>query len=389
MKAIGFMLIFTLFLPPSSALGQSTFGGIVGTATDSAGAAVPGVAIFLRSIDENTTRNVTSDEGGAFQFLNLKPGRYEVTARAQGFSDFKIREITLDSRQTLRLEVKLEVAQVGEVVQISAGETTINTENGTVGSEIKGDSLKELPLNYRGATTSPLSAIAALPDVQQDSSGNISVGGALPSQVAYSVDGISSANNRQNGSLANQYPSSEMLAEFKVTAFNNNAEFSQVGDVTITTKGGGNQFHGSLFEYAQNSALDATVYGFDSKAPKSFNTFGGSFSGPVKVPGVFDGKNRTFFFVDYEGNRRQQSAPLQFLTPTAAERAGDLSGLTSQPIINPATGAPFQGNIIPSNQISQTAKVLLANYIPLPNNNSNTNANLFLLTPTPASTNGY
>src|SRR5262249_11851064 len=155
--------------------------------------------------------------------------------------------------------------------------------------------------------TSPLAAIAALPSVQQDSSGNVSIGGALPSQVAYSVDGVSTVNNRQNGALPNLYPSSEILGEFKVTAFNNNAEFAHVGDVTVTTKGGGNQFHGSLFEYLQNSALDAKVYGFDTKAPKSFNTFGGSFSGPLSIPGLYSGKDRTFFFVDYEGNRRRTS----------------------------------------------------------------------------------
>ncbi|HYL99159.1 MAG TPA: TonB-dependent receptor, partial [Blastocatellia bacterium] len=388
-KAACFLTICLLMAPISSAMAQSTFGTIIGTALDSSGAAVPGVTITIRNLDENTTHTTTSDEEGNFQFINLKPGRYEVVAKAAGFSDFKIREVPLDARQSLRVEVKLEVAAIGETVQVSAGETGINTENATIGAEIKGENIAQLPLNYRGATTSPLAAIAALPNVQQDSSGNISVGGALPSQVAYSVDGVSSVNNRQNGSLPNLYPSSEILGEFKVTAFNNNAEFAQVGDVTVTTKGGGNEFHGSAFEYLQNSALDAKVYGFDSKAPKSFNTFGGSFSGPVSIPGHYDGKDRTFFFVDYEGNRRRTSTPIQLLVPTAAERAGELSGLTSQRVVDPATGKPFAGNIIPSSQISPTARALLANYYPLPNNPGNTNANLFLLTPTPSNTNGY
>src|SRR5262245_53495106 len=213
--------------------------------------------------------------------------------------------------------------------------------------------------------------------------------GALPSQVGYSVDGVSTSNNRQNGALPNLYPSSEILGEFKVTAFNNNAEFAQIGDVTVTTKGGGNQFHGSLFEYHQNSAIDARVYGFDTKAPKKFNTFGGSFSGPISIPKLYKGADRTFFFVDYEGNRRRTSTPLQFLVPTADQRAGDLSSLTSDPIIDPTTGDPFPGNIIPADRISRTAQTLLANYYPLPNNTGASNANLFLQTPVPADTNGY
>ena len=123
--------------------------------------------------------------------------------------------------------------------------------------------------------------------------------------TGYSVDGISTANVTANGSLQNAYPSSEGLAELKVTAFNNSAEFSQVADITFITKSGTNQFHGSLFEYLQNDVLDATILNFTSKAPKRFNTFGGSLGGPVTIPHLYSGKDKTFFFVDYEGNRRR------------------------------------------------------------------------------------
>jgi hypothetical protein len=169
--------------------------------------------------------------------------------------------------------------------------------------------------------------MATVPGAQQDAQGNVSLGGGTPSQIQYSVDGVSTVNIRQNGALGNMNPSSELISEFKVTQFNNNAEFSQSGDVTNATKSGGNQLHGSAFEYLQNSALDATPYGFDSKAHKAFNTFGGSISGPVQLPHVYKGKDRTFFFVDYEGNRRSYSTPQQFSVPTAAMRAGDLTNL--------------------------------------------------------------
>jgi hypothetical protein len=386
-KLFAILLMFCMVSP--AVAWQSTFGSIVGSAVDPSPATIAGANITLRNLDDNTSRTAVTDAEGNFQFVNLKPGRYAIAASKEGFGDFKIPELQLDARQTLRVEVKFELAQIGETVQVSAGDNTINTENGTIAESIKGDKIQQLPLNYRGATTSPLAAIAAMPSVQQDSNGSVSVGGALPSQVGYSVDGVSTSNNRQNGALPNLYPSSEILGEFKVTAFNNNAEFAQIGDVTVTTKAGGNEFHGSLFEYHQNSALDANVYGFNTKAPKKFNTFGGSLSGPVSIPGFYNGKNRTFFFVDFESNRRRTSTPIQLLVPTVDQRAGDLSSLTSDTIIDPATGKPFTGNVIPSNRISQTARALLANYYPLPNSNASSNANLFLLTPVPSDTNGY
>ncbi|HXM34739.1 MAG TPA: TonB-dependent receptor, partial [Pyrinomonadaceae bacterium] len=381
-------LTLVVFSGASTTKAQSTLGSIVGVAQDSNLAAVPGSTITIRNLNENSTRSTVADADGSFQFLNLKPGRYEITATKEGFADFKV-EVLLEARQTLRVEVRFQIAAIGASINISSDTgASINTDNGTIGDTKTFQQVTELPVNYRGATTSPLAAIATVPSVQTDSNGNVSIGGASPSQVGYSVDGVSTANNRQNGALPNLYPSSEILGEFKVTAFNNNAEFAQIGDVTVTTKGGGSRYHGSLFEYHQNSALDAKVYGFDEKAPKKFNTFGGSFSGPLSIPRLYHGKNRTFFFVDYEGNRRRTSTPLQFLVPTADQRRGNLSTLTSDPIIDPMTGQAFAGNVIPTNRISQTARNLLAKYYPTPNS-TNSNANLFLLTPVPADTNGY
>ena len=209
--------------------------------------------------------------------------------------------------------------------------------------------------------------------MQQDSAGNIAVDGASSSQVNYSVDGISTANVRQNGALQDAYPSQEGIAAVKVTAFNNSAEFSQVGDVTFTTKSGGNKIHGSLFEYFQNDALDADPYGFVGKAPKHFNTFGGSLSGPVAIPHVYNGHNKTFFFADYEGNRRSTATLQQFLVPSVADRTGNL--------------ADIGGPIIPTASINPTAKALLA-YYPLPNVSGQSSYNFENFQSTPARTDG-
>src|SRR6202035_5367147 len=152
-------------------------------------------------------------------------------------------------------------------VAASAG-PMMNTEDATIADSKDFQQITSLPVNYRGTTPSPLAMLATVPGAQQDANGNVSVGGGLPSQVQYSVDGSSTVNIRQNGALGNMNPSSELIGEFKVTQFNNNAEFAQLGDVTISTKSGTDRYHGSLFEYAQNSAFDAATYGSLSKPHK-------------------------------------------------------------------------------------------------------------------------
>ena len=239
---------------------------------------------MIRSLEDNSSRSVTSDQNGSFEFVNLKPGNYALSAEAQGFADFQVPSAELTARQTLRIDVTLGVKSQSQTVEVADTVAVINTENAVISDSIDNQQITELPLNNRATTTSPLGALAISPNVQQDSSGNIALGGASSSMVNFSVDGISTANVRQNGALQDAYPSQEGISAVKVTSFNNSAEFSQVGDVTFTTKSGTNQYHGSLFEYLQNDALDADPYGFSGKAPKHFNTFGGSLGGPLIIP---------------------------------------------------------------------------------------------------------
>jgi hypothetical protein len=257
MRARVFVIGLALLLLGRAAGAQSTFGSIVGTTQDQSALAVPGATITLRNTDENTTQSLVSDATGGFQFLNLKAGAYEITAMLSGFTDATLTNLRLDARQTLRVSVTLTIAGLSEDVKVSAEAPPINTENGTLSDSKTFAQVTQLPVNYRGSTTSPLAAINTVPGVQQDGSGSVSIGGGTPAMVQYSVDGISAVNVRANGALGNLNPSSELIREFKVTSYNNDAEFSQVGDVTITTKSGTNSPHGSLFEYLQNSALDA------------------------------------------------------------------------------------------------------------------------------------
>jgi hypothetical protein len=374
-----------------SAVGQSTFGSIVGVVHDKTNAVVPGAKIQIKDLADNSTRSATSDQNGSFEFVNLKPSRYEVSVQADGFNDFRVTSAELTARQALRVDVSLNVKSQSEKIEVSDTVATINTENGVIGDS-KGTALiTGLPLNFRASTTSPLASLATSANVQQDSQGNIAVGGATANMVGYSVDGISTANIFSSVASANPYPSSEGIAELKVTSFNNNAEFSQVGDVTFTTKAGTNDLHGSVFEYLQNDALDARVLNFNIKAPKRFNTFGGSLGGPVQIPKLYSGKDKTFFFFDYEGNRRVTSQPEQFLVPTVAQRNGDLNGLSifNNRLINPATHQQFPNNTIPASMLNQSALTLVNTFYPLPNVPSGGSFNYEALQPIPSSTNGF
>jgi len=362
---------------------QSTFGTIRGTVQDASGSMIPEASVTLHSIAENTDRVATTDESGEFNFENVKPGSYRVTVHHDGFNDSALLSASLTARQELRIPFKMTVASQDTVVEVQADTGGVNTENAIISDEKNNIQITQLPLNNRATTTSPLGALTLSSNVQQDSQGNMTVGGASSSMVNFSVDGISTANVRQNGPLQDAYPSQEGISAVKVTAFNNSPEFSQVGDVTFVTKSGSNAVHGSLFEYLQNDALDASPYGFSGKAPKRFNTFGGSLGGPLQIPRLYDGHNRTFFFFTYEGNRRRTAIAQQFLVPTAAERNGDLSGIQTCDSNNTCVAGP----VIAPGSIRPTAIALLK-YYPLPNVGGQSNFNYENFQSTPASTDG-
>jgi hypothetical protein len=377
LQMLSIFAVFLLLNNPESMFAQSTFGSVRGIVQDNTSAVVSDSQVVLHSTDENTERTVSADASGSFIFENVKAGNYSLRAHHDGFADVVLTGISVEARQDLRLTVTLTVAAQSTTVDVTSGGDQINTENATLGDSKDNLQMTQLPLNNRATTTSPLGALALSPNVQTDSSGNIALGGASSSMVNFSVDGISTANVRQNGALQDAYPSQEGIAAVKVTSFNNSAEFSQIGDVTFTTKNGTNNYHGSVFEYLQNQALDAIPYGFSEKSPKKFNTFGFSLGGPVAIPHVYDGHDKTFFFADYEANRRSTAVAQQFEVPTQAERNGDLSALVQQ----------GQAPLAPVTNISPTAKALLS-YIPLPNVSGQSGFNYENFQSTPARTDG-
>ncbi|GAC1432610.1 MAG: hypothetical protein NVS1B11_08950 [Terriglobales bacterium] len=348
---------------------QSVLGSISGTVYDSSGAVVPHANVLCRRSETNTERSVMTDESGNYTAINLEAGTYEITTSAPGFGTKAGKDVTLIARQQLRYDVILSPATGGERVEVSASDAgVIETQNAQISAALTPREVLDLPANYRGAgSTSPISVIQALPGVQPDTTPypptpsthpqptlKFSLQGGLPSQTEVTVDGISAQNTTNNNIQGDAFPSAESVAEIRVDGVNNNAEYGQPGEITTVTRGGTNHLHGSAYEYLQNQALDAIPYGTDkaNKPHKVANDFGASFGGPLVIPGVYNGKDRTFFFAAYEGLRYPQSNVLQAKVPTVAMKQGDFSAETSTPLNNPFTGGTYANNVVPVNASS-------------------------------------
>ena len=356
------LLAFEAVLPA-----QSTFGAIVGTVRDSSGASVPAAAVKLTNTDENTVRSVVTGQDGGYEFLNVPPAHYRIDVTAAGFQTFTATELLLVARQSLRADASLQVGQESQTIAVIATEDgVIATETQTIQETFDPQKLLNLPANIRAnGNTSPYQLIQVLPGVQGDDSGNFSIQGGIQSQTQYSLDGISVTDVTGNSPLTNAFPSSESIAEIKVQGVGNAAEYGQVGDVTTISKSGTNQFHGGLFWYSQNAALNAINFGETSKPKLVANDFGATAGGPVMVPHLYNGKDKTFFYGTYEGFRYPKSTSNQETVPTQAMQNGNFSaeGVT---IVDPTTGLPFPNDTIPGSRISSVAQKILTLY-PLPN----------------------
>lgn len=361
------LLSLLLVFGPLVVHAQSTFGTVLGTVKDNSGAVVPKAAVRLIDTDENTTRETITNESGDYEFVNTRASHYRIEVAAQGFQTYQATGLLLIARQTLRVDVNLQVGAVASTVEVQALAGVITTDTQTVQSSLDGNALLTLPGNVRGGngSTSPYALIATLPGVQPDDSGNFSIQGGIQSMAQFSVDGISITNVGGNSPLTEAFPSLESIQEIKVQGVGNNAEFAEVGDVTTISKSGTNELHGDMFWYFQNEALDATAFGQTARPRLVGNDFGAALGGPVFIPKLYNGKNKTFFFGTYEGFRYPRSTSIQNEVPTQNLRNGDFSG-TGVIIKDPTTGQPFPNNQIPSNRISSVAQGFLTLF-PLPN----------------------
>lgn len=362
-------------LIPASLYAQSTQSAFLGTVVDPSGSAVAGAEVRITSVEEGVTRSYTTDAGGNFYAPDFKPGHYKIEVVKTGFRSEVLSSVQLTARQELREDVSLSVGEVSESIEVKDIGTTINTETPAISGSFDSQNVLDLPANYRaGGSTSPLKLVQALPGVQPDSSGKYSIQGGLPFMSETSVDGITTQNVTNNNPLSDAWPSAESITELRVDGVSNNAEFGQPGAITSVTKSGTNDLHGGLFWYHQNRALDATQYGASSKPQKIGNDFGATAGGPVFLPRLYDGRNKTFLFGTYEGFRFPLGAAIDNTVPTQAMRGGDFSQVYPNdaayaanqhiaPLINPYNGTSY-GYQLPS--VSAIASKFLSLY-PLPN----------------------
>jgi hypothetical protein len=348
----------------SAAYSQTTFATITGTVTDSTGAVVPNVQVTATNVETNIKTESKSNDSGVFTIPQLKEGRYNVRAVAAGFKDFVVQNVTLVARDVRRVDVPLEVGSVGTSVEVAAGATLIETETARISDTKTAMELKNLPLNTRGMWA----FLALAPTVLQSGGGSSTIrfAGSKSNQSRWTIDGITMSDGvdeTQIGPLANYI---ESFQEVKIDMANNTAEFSTIGQVTIVSKSGTNQLHGNVFDYYSTPWFRARNPFALVRGAGVNHTPGGSIGGPVWLPKIYDGRNRTFFYFSFETSRG--STVTQSLNPTvplATWRNGDFSGLAA--IYDPTNNQPFTGNQVPVTRINATSKLIQDRFWPLPN----------------------
>lgn len=353
------------FLAPMALRAQSGRGTILGRVTDQSGAVVPGASVTMRNEGTNISAERQTNNDGEYAFSNLIPGTYGVTVQQSGFESFSVNHIVLSVSQTVREDATLSVGQSVSRIQVSARAPIVQTDTSSVGSVVDTKQIQSMPLNGR----SNIFGLLALAPGVQNSGRNALIGGAT-TQGSYNetIDGTS-ALNPENQNLGSAMPSLDSIAEFRVVDSMGSAKSGTgVVSITIVTKSGTNQFHGSAFEYNRVAALDAKNF-FATGLPKPpfvRNEFGGSLGGPIK-------RNKLFFFGSFEGLTYRSSSTQEGAMPTQALLNGDFSGLA--PIIDPETGQPFLNNQIPAARISPVSKAF-SPYFDQPNLPSSSPAGL-------------
>lgn len=366
----GFGLGMILPLLAQGVFGQSTSGTILGTVKDPGGAVVAEAVVMLRNEGTSATRSTVTSETGSFQFVNLDVGTYSLTIEKPGFQKVELNAISLGSRETKRVDSGLQVATQTTTVNVEGtGGTVVQTDTSS-GAETKGSlELTDLPVaitSRASGSTSPMSTLTAQPGVQTDPSGNVSVAGLSPAQLSMTIDGISSVGPATMGAIAELFPSFNAIEEIRISETINPAEYGGVADISTISKSGTNHYHGGVFENFQNSEMNASNT-FSHQTPTlKMNNFGAYIGGPIIIPKLYDGTNKTFFFFSVESLQLPRTLQYVESVPTPAMRAGDLSAyLTSGGTANQLSG--YDGNVIPASQINPYSLKALNAFFPLPN----------------------
>ena len=377
----GLIFILAFLAIPQVSWSQASSAAVNGTVRDSTGAVVPGATVMLRNMATNVALRAVTNSVGEYVILLIPPGRYTLRVTKEGFETVEQAAFTLDVNQTTAFDFVLSVGTTVQNVTVQAAAANIETSTAELGAVVGEKMVNDLPLNGRNFTELLELTTGASPiNVSQNSYAEVPTGtyifpavnGQQNRSSRYILDGIS--DNSEYIASYNIAPQIDDILEFKVMSHNDEAQFgAALGGITnIVTKSGTNAIHGDGYDFLRNRALDARGFFLPPTQPKQAytqNQFGGTVGGPVVIPHLFNGKDKTFFFASYEGFRRDTAASILYRVPTPAELSGDLSDFKDSSgnliqIYNPFSTRPdpnhpgyslldpFPNNQIPSNLIS-------------------------------------
>src|SRR5436190_2449696 len=352
-----------------------TFGEVTGRVTDPSGAVIPGASVILTNVNTSGVRNVATTETGTYTLPSIPPGLYRLRTELPGFKTAVSEPFGVQVQQVVRLDVVLQLGQLSDTVEVAATADLLQSETAAVGTVIENKIITELPLN--GRQYLGLVALAPNVNVLSPSAGQagarqggdranqaISTGGQRIMFDYYTLDGVNNTDPNFNTYVV--LPSIDAIQEFKVQTGVYPAEFGhQSTQINVLSKSGGNAYHGSLFEFLRDDALDAQPYAFTSvhpaKSPLKWNDYGFELDGPVRLPGLYNGHDKLFSMSNYEAVRRRQNFLSTYSVPTPAMFTGDFSELAT-PIYDPRTKQPFPDNKIPPERLDPISLRLLKYY---------------------------
>ncbi len=370
------LLCLSLLFLPASMMAQTSLGGIRGLVQDSTGAVVPGQEVKLVNQDTNQTRTTVSTEAGLYTLPSLPAGNYVISVERSGFKKFE-GKLVLRVGQEATVNIGLVATGGAITVEVKDETPVVETSTGTLSDSIESERIRTLPLNGREIT----SLFTLSPGVTQQN--GTQVNGVQAGSVMFLGDGVS-MEDRYTGDVSRVHPAMEGIQEFRIETLSTSAQYSKPATISYLTKSGTNLIHGSAFEtYRSNRFFARDPFSQNKQPQLQRREFGASVGGPVFIPKIYNGKDKTFFFFTYEGLRQPQMNTYHMISPPENIRNGDFSnyipfGETSvykiyDPLttrLDPATGTyirdQFPGNIIPADRISNMAKKALP-YWPLPN----------------------
>jgi len=357
------MLLSTAGLLPPAAIAQQATANVNGVVKDPSGAAVPKAQIELTNMNTGVVRRTATNTDGIYDFPSVVPGVYSMQASAPGFTTVSQPPVTLQVGQTANFDFELKVGSTSATVTVNALAPTLETATAELGTVVAPKEMNDLPLNGRNFTE----LLTILPgtvnlNTDQNSTGGGGWNGA--SIGDFSFPAVNGARNRSNmfildgandlNTLSGTYnyaPIVDAIQEFKSQGHNDLAEYGGAAgaQVSVVTKSGTNQYHGDLWEFLRNEQMDSRGYFEATRAPLRQNQYGASAGGPLSIPKLYNGKNRTFFFLAWEGYRYASKSETGALAPTAAMDAGDFSGVKDSngnmiPIYDPETTQLVNGN---------------------------------------------